>query len=63
MAFSPLQKFDPPFGSDAVTVEYSGNVEIYKYRVGGETGTVIRTVTVTYDGPAKHNVVSVTVTE
>ena len=63
MAFTPLQKFDPPAGSDTVTVEYSGNIEVYKYRIGGETGSVVRTVTITYDNPSKDNVLSVVVTE
>jgi len=44
---------------DAVTAEYpSATVEIYRYRVGGASGTIIASVTVTYTDASKEVFVS-----
>lgn len=41
--------FNAPLKADTVTVEYpSSTVEIYKFREGGLTGTVLKIVTLTY---------------
>lgn len=51
---------EPPPSFDAITVEYpSGNTEVYRYREGGVTGTVLMTITVIYTSPAKASIASV----
>jgi hypothetical protein len=45
---------------DAITLEEpSPEVEVYSYRTGGESGTVVQTVTVTYTDASKETLVSV----
>lgn len=52
--------FDPPTGTDAITVTYPDTVtEVYKYRTGGIAGTVLMTITVTYTTAAKNDVLTV----
>lgn len=54
--------FTPPIDSDAITVEYPSNtVEIYRYRQGGVSGTILKTVTVTYLTSNKKDLSSVVI--
>lgn len=53
--------FSPPSNCDTITREHSGSVETYRYRNGGLTGTVIKTVVVTYSSPSLKELVSVQV--
>ena len=49
-----------PANADTITAEYpSSSVEVYKYRQGGISGTVVRTVTVTYTDATKELISSV----
>lgn len=46
--------FAVPIGADAVTAEYpSSLVEVYKFRTGGVSGTILMTVTITYTDVTK----------
>lgn len=54
-------QFDMPAECDAITRVVMGNVEIWQYRNGGEFGTIIQVVTVTYAEPALKNIISVIV--
>jgi hypothetical protein len=57
-----LSSFSPPKDTDAITVEYpSGAVEVYRYRQGGTSGTILNSVTVTYNTSAKKDLISVEV--
>lgn len=52
--------FSAPTGTDAVTVEYPNNTtEIFKFRSGGVSGTILMTLTVTYTNSSKADVSSV----
>lgn len=52
--------FTPPKDSDTITAEYPSNtVEIYRYRQGGLTGTILNSITVTYATSSKRDLVSV----
>lgn len=55
-------QFEMPAECDAITRVVMGNVEIWQYRNGGELGTIIKVVTVTYAEPALKNIISVVVT-
>lgn len=58
-----IGKFTPPTESDTVTVTYpSSTVEVYSYRQGGLTGTILKTITVTYTTASKQLLQSVVVT-
>lgn len=49
-----------PMNTDAITVEYpSSTVEIYKFRSGGVSGTILMTLTVTYTNGSKNYISSV----
>ena len=49
-----MAKFSPPPEADSGTVEYpSATVELYKFRQGGITGTVLKTITLTYTDSTK----------
>lgn len=55
--------FNPPLGTDAVTVEYPTTTsEIYRYRTGGIGGTILASVTVNYLLADKNDISSVIVT-
>lgn len=57
-----LNNFSPSKDVDAITVEYpSGTIEIYRYRQGGISGTILNTVTVTYLASNKNDLSSVEV--
>jgi len=57
-----LNNFSPSKDVDAITAEYpSGEIEIYKYRQGGISGTILNTVTVTYTSSSKRDLLSVEV--
>jgi hypothetical protein len=53
--------FDPPVNSDTITREVSGSVETYRYRQGGVTGTIIKSIVVTYASSALEELISVRV--
>jgi hypothetical protein len=40
--------FDPPLSADTIVRSVSGAIETYTYRQGGPTGTILKTITVTY---------------
>lgn len=52
-------RFDLPADCDAITRVVSGNQEVWQYRQGGELGTILQTVTVTYAEPSLKNIISV----
>ena len=55
-------QFEPPADADAITVEYPDSVtEIFRYRSGGTSGTVIKSVQVIYQASNKKNLLSVEV--
>jgi len=57
-----LNNFAPPLLADTITVEYpSTSVEIYRYREGGLTGTILDSITVTYTSASKKDLLSVEV--
>lgn len=50
----------PSQAYDAITMtEPSPEVEVYAYRTGGDSGTIVMTVTVTYTDASKETLVSV----
>lgn len=52
--------FSSPNGTDAITVTYPTSVtEVYRYRSGGLSGTILKTVTITYTNAAKDALESV----
>lgn len=56
---SSIQAFTPPANADAITAEYpSTTVEIYRYREGGITGTILNSVTVTYTSSSKRDILN-----
>lgn len=62
IALNKLNNFSPSKDTDAITVEYpSSEIEIYRYRQGGVSGTILDSVTVTYATAAKKDLVSVVV--
>lgn len=54
-------QFDIPSGCDAITRVVVGNVESWQYRAGGELGSILQTVNVTYAEPSLKNIISVVV--
>jgi hypothetical protein len=53
-------KLASPSSADTVTALYpSSTVEVYQYRVGGLTGSIIKTITVTYVDSTKELILSV----
>ncbi len=57
---SPFGSFQAPSQADAITVEYpNSTTEIYKYRLGGVSGTILMTLTLTYTSSTKENLSSV----
>lgn len=57
-----LGNFDPPREADHITRQVSGAQEIYRYYQGGLTGTLLKTITVTYTSSSLKDLVSVEVT-
>ena len=56
---SQYDRFQPPLGTDAVTVEYPDNVtEIYRFRMGGTAGTILKSVQVIYSNSCKNEMLS-----
>lgn len=52
----------PPVGTDAITALYpNSTTEIFQYRVGGSSGTILRTVTVVYTDTSKNDLLSLEV--
>lgn len=57
-----LNNFSPSIYTDAITVERpSETVEVFRYRQGGVGGTILDTVTVTYNACDKKDLLSVVV--
>ena len=57
-----LNSFSPPSSADSITAQYPDNVtEIYEYREGGITGTILNSVTVIYLDSTKELIQSVSV--
>ena len=57
-----LNNFAPPLACDAITVEYPNDTsEIFRYREGGVSGTILNSVTVTYTDDTKCDLLSVVV--
>jgi len=54
--------FSIPTNSDTVLRSVSGSVETFEYKSGGEFGTLLKTVTLTYAEAALKNLVKVEVT-
>jgi len=55
VAVIPEGSFTPGEEYDAVTVDYpSSTVEVYSFRTGGVSGTVVMTLTLTYTTAAKN---------
>ena len=49
-----IAPFVAPYASDAGTVEYpSSTQEVYKFRSGGISGTVLKTITINYTSSTK----------
>lgn len=58
-----LEAFAPPASSDAGTVEYPDSVtEVYKFREGGVSGTVLKTLTLVYTTSTKEFLASWVIT-
>jgi len=53
--------FDPPPGSDTIVRSVAGAVETYTYRQGGISGTILKTITVTYHTPSLNDLHTVEV--
>jgi hypothetical protein len=52
--------FSAPTGTDTITATYpSSVVEVYQYRSGGVSGTILMTLTVTYTNTTKEFISSV----
>lgn len=45
---SGVGPFDPPIGTDFIGRSVLSNVETYQYKSGGQSGTLLKTVVVTY---------------
>lgn len=54
-------QFEMPPNCDAITRNVSGTVETWEYRNGGVSGSIIKTVTVTYSEASLKNIISVVV--
>lgn len=54
-------QFAPPPDCDFIQRIHTGNVETYNYRQGGATGTILKTVRVTYTSNSLNELVSVEV--
>jgi len=51
--------FGAPLSSDSFTVEYpTATREIYKFRQGGITGTVLKTITINYTDASKTEILN-----
>lgn len=46
---APANSFAPPFDADHIRSTLSGLVQTIIYRRGGPSGTILKTITVTYD--------------
>lgn len=53
--------FDPPTATDTILRSVLANVETYEYKSGGPSGTLLKTVTVTYLTSSLKDLVSVVV--
>lgn len=57
----PYSMSAPPPFADYVGVTYPDNVtEVYTYRVGGSSGSIVRVVTVVYSNSSKSELASIT---
>jgi hypothetical protein len=51
--------FAPPSNTDSFTVSYPNSVtEVYEFRSGGVTGTIIKSITLIYANSSKQNLLS-----
>jgi len=51
--------FTPPPNSDAGTIDYPSSViEVIKFRSGGKTGSILKTVTLEYSDATKSELIS-----
>jgi len=54
--------FAPPANADAITAAYPSNsVEVFYYRQGGDAGTILKIVTITYTNSNKKDLLKVEV--
>lgn len=53
--------FAAPAGTDTVTRSVLSNVETYQYKIGGVSGTVLKTITITYTSADLEDMVSAVV--
>jgi hypothetical protein len=54
------EQFRPPKDTDSITVEYpSISVEVYRFRSGGVSGSILKSIQVTYTDSTKDNLLSV----
>lgn len=53
--------FAPPIDADYISRSVAGNVETFTYKSGGSSGTVLKTVTITYQSSALKDIVDVAV--
>jgi len=53
--------FSAPASSDSIVRTVSSNVETYEYKSGGISGTILKTITVTYTDNTLENLVNVVV--
>lgn len=60
-AISSPGPFAAPAGTDTVTRSVLSNVETYQYRIGGVSGTVLKTITITYTADDLEEMVSAVV--
>lgn len=55
-------EFDVPMNCDAILRSVAGNVETYLFKDGGVSGTLLKTITVTYTSSNLKDLVSAVVT-
>lgn len=58
---SVLASFSPPASADYIGRSVAANVETFVYKSGGASGTLLKTITVTYVGTDLEDLVSVSV--
>lgn len=54
--------FDAPLTTDAVVRIVSGAIETWEFKTGGISGTILKTITITYQSPALGEIVNVVIT-
>lgn len=60
-AFPEINKFAPPQDADYIGATYNLTSDVYVYKVGGSSGTLLKTLTITYTDSTKENILSVEV--